>query len=249
MRPATLPSAERYAHGTRARYVAKCRCDDCRRANREYQATRAAAQKGGDWNGLVPADKARAHLLDLRAKNIGRRAVAAASDVPETILSKILNGSKTQIRARSEKAILGVDEGAIADSAYVLAKETWRRIREMVRAGHSKAELAQRLGYASPALQFRKTRVEARTALLIERLHREILAELATEAAMPEICGDCGNSHEPEERQRLIRRMVLDGATAGEVVEEWSCFYAGGSGYERACRDAKAIRGMAKVAA
>ncbi len=52
MRPADLPPADRYAHGTRARYVSGCRCDDCRRANRLYERARYAARAGGDWNGL-----------------------------------------------------------------------------------------------------------------------------------------------------------------------------------------------------
>lgn len=33
MRPADLPPAEHYEHGTRARYVSGCRCDNCRAAN------------------------------------------------------------------------------------------------------------------------------------------------------------------------------------------------------------------------
>lgn len=44
MTPDDLPDPESYPHGTRARYVgAKCRCDDCRTANRMYARTRADA--------------------------------------------------------------------------------------------------------------------------------------------------------------------------------------------------------------
>lgn len=40
-RPFDLPAAERYAHGTCARYVSGCRCDLCRTASRRRQAERA----------------------------------------------------------------------------------------------------------------------------------------------------------------------------------------------------------------
>lgn len=34
-------NAQKYEHGTRSRYVADgCRCDECRRANREYMRAR-----------------------------------------------------------------------------------------------------------------------------------------------------------------------------------------------------------------
>lgn len=36
MRPASLPPLERYKHGTRGRYVAGCRCPECRESNRLY---------------------------------------------------------------------------------------------------------------------------------------------------------------------------------------------------------------------
>lgn len=53
MRPATLPPADRYPHGKRARYVCGCRCDACRAANAAYYHERkqrgieAAAEIGG----------------------------------------------------------------------------------------------------------------------------------------------------------------------------------------------------------
>lgn len=44
MRPASLPPAEQYAHGTRARYVAGCRCPECRASNtRAYHERQSRA--------------------------------------------------------------------------------------------------------------------------------------------------------------------------------------------------------------
>lgn len=41
------------------------------------------------------------------------------------------------------------------------------------------------------------------------------------------ICVECGHSHKPENRARLIRRAVLGGASHEDIAAEWSCFYAG----------------------
>ena len=91
------------AHGRRARYVAGCRCDLCRAANRNYARKRLHAQKDGDWNGLVDAAEARAHLRRLSRLGVGRRAVHAASDVALTVIQDVRDGTKTQIRARTAR--------------------------------------------------------------------------------------------------------------------------------------------------
>lgn len=44
-RPPDLPPAERYAHGTRARYVTGCRCPPCRASNTAYYHQRQARAK------------------------------------------------------------------------------------------------------------------------------------------------------------------------------------------------------------
>lgn len=279
-RPTDLPPADRFEHGTRARYVTGCRCDACRNANRlayharKEKARAAAVDLGAGgargpcpgvngtpcpwstklrkdsgpvcsgcrdslvWNGLVSAEKARAHLVALGEQGVGRRAVAAAADVSETILMSIRQGTKW-IRKDTEQKILAVDAGAVADHAIVPAKETWRRIRELLRLGYTRGELAQRLGAERPALQLRKREVLARTALRVEKLHREIMGEIEREKSTPAICPDCGYSHAPEERQRLIARMVRDGLTAPEIAEAWPCFYPD---VRTAYRDAKAVR-------
>ena len=44
-------------HGTRAKYVAKCRCKECTEANRDYQRELAQIYRaGGSAKDLVPAD-------------------------------------------------------------------------------------------------------------------------------------------------------------------------------------------------
>jgi hypothetical protein len=252
VRPADLPTAEHYAHGTRARYVTGCRCAPCRESNRLYYHQRQARakalaaevsalatpspqtwtapdgtkrtrlyaracpgvngspcptsshlrkdSKGGccggcrmklGGGGLVSAERARVHLLALSAQGVGRDAVAAACDVAVSSVAAIANGTKTQLRADTERRILTVDVGVIADHGLVSARPTWKLIRKLLRGGFTRGVLAQRLGLKTPKLQLRHDQVLARTALAVEKLHAEVLRELATKSAPPAACVQC----------------------------------------------------------
>jgi len=163
--------------GTRAAYVSGCHCAPCTAANAAYARARWRAQRlQDDWNGLLSAERARAHLLKLSRAGVGRRAVAAASDVSSTLLLEVRLGRKDKIRARTERRILAVDIGCRSDASLVPAKGTWRLIRLLLEEGFTKRELARRMGFASPAIQFRKTRVLARTALRVKKLYRAAVA-------------------------------------------------------------------------
>lgn len=167
---------DQLAHGRRARYTAGCRCDLCRAANRNYARKRLRAQREGDWNGLVDAGPARAHLLSLSRAGVGRRAVAAASDVAITVIQKVRSGEKTLIRARTERRLLAVTADMASDRALVKPGRTYQRIKHLVeQEGFSKAEIARRLGYATPALQFNRHRMTARNVARVERLYRSVM--------------------------------------------------------------------------
>jgi hypothetical protein len=178
MRPADLPPADRFPHGTRARYIAgRCRCLRCRAANARYSSARQYASTHGDWNGLVPADRARQHLRWLSRHGVGRRAVAAASDVAASALAEIRAGRQTQIRARTERRILAVDLTCIADHALVPSSGAWQLLARLIAHGYPKARIAKALGLKRPALQFDPTKpMTAATVLRIERTYRELLA-------------------------------------------------------------------------
>lgn len=173
-----LKSAEQLAadkpHGMRIKYMAGCRCDLCRRANANHQRNRLQAQKQGDWNGIVPAARAREHMAALTVAGVGRRAVVDASGVPDTILQQIRNGSRQRIRARTERLILAVTTAAAADGARVDGRATWKRIDELLALGYSKAFLARQMGYTNPALQFRRDRVTVRNAYQVQVLHERL---------------------------------------------------------------------------
>jgi hypothetical protein len=127
------------------------------------------------WNGLVDAAPARRHLLKLSRKGVGYKSVAAACDVAKTTLARVLAGTKTRLRADTVRRILGVTPDAVADHALVPADRVWLLISRLREEGFSKAELARRLAYQSPALQLRKGKVLARTAQRIERFYRAVM--------------------------------------------------------------------------
>ncbi len=173
LRPVSELGANR-PHGDRLRYLGGCKCFDCRRANSAYETARAAARKAGDWNGFVPAEKARLHLAELSALNVGRRTVSHVGDVSDTVLMEIIAGRKKQIRARTERNILAVTAAAAADGALIPAKPAWKLLNQLIRDGWPKAELARQLGYKAPALQFRKTQITVRNAYEVEQLHAKL---------------------------------------------------------------------------
>lgn len=173
LRPAVDLAAGR-AHGDRLRYIAGCRCDLCRKANSAYERERIRARREGDWNGIVSAEKARAHLIKLSKQGVGRRAVAYATDVAESIVHQIRMGTRTRVRARTERLILKVSPAMALDGANKRAARTWKLIDELREEGYTDAFIAKRLGYKRPALQFGRTYVTVRNAARVERLHREL---------------------------------------------------------------------------
>lgn len=161
-------------HGDRLRYMAGCRCTDCRRANSAYESARQKARAAGQGNGIVPAAKARAHLKSLSAQGVGRRSVHAASDVADTVLQDIAAGRKANIRAATERAILAVTRAAAGDGALIAGKATWKMLDQLIADGYTKKALANRMGYKSPALQLKRDFVTVRSAYLVEWLYQKL---------------------------------------------------------------------------
>lgn len=169
-------------HGKRARYVLGCRCEDCRRANREYATERNRAQRRGDWNGLVSADAARAHIEWLSARNVGRDAVAAASDVAVTIICEIRQRKRRRIRARTEARILAVTTTCRLDRAIVASYRTRKQLAALREEGYTVSELARRLGYRGRAVQV-GDKITVRNADRIERLFVALTGDAAVRAS------------------------------------------------------------------
>jgi hypothetical protein len=102
---------------------------------------------------------------------IGRHSVAEACDVSEEILWGIVSGSQKNIRARTERRILAVDEGARRGACLMPAAATWKLLRELLDRGFSKVQIAEWLGNTK-ALQINRKRVTAATATRVERMYR-----------------------------------------------------------------------------
>lgn len=292
-KPKDLPTEEKLKHGTRARYVAGCRCPKCTQANAAAYHERMKKEKeaaidreplppvaltrtweGADgemksrtymngcpgvnkkpcptkstirkdstggicggcrgklvWNGLVDAKAARVHLAWLSRNGVGRRAVNIASDVANTVLADLTSGKKQQIRAKTEKAILDVDLSCASDGAWIPSKESWELIGKMRKLGMTRMEISRRLGSKAktPALQVGEKMVLVKTAGKIKKLWDSINDEKGIELDGPltpiDICTGCGHSHKPANRQKNIRRMVLEGFSARSIKLRWPCFY------------------------
>jgi hypothetical protein len=155
------------------------------------------------YSGLVSAERARAHLLELSAAGVGRRAVAAASDVGATILAGIRIGRVKQIRAGTERRILAVDTSARADASLVDSRDTWKAVRQLRRWGWTLGRISQEaLGNEMPALQLVGDKVLARTELAVKQLlererqrrDQRSRAHAAVSRAQHR-CPRCGKSH------------------------------------------------------
>lgn len=167
--------AEAKPHGTRVKYMGGCRCLPCRAANARYECRRLAARRSGDWNGLIPAGRARQHLLALSRAGVGRRTVADITGVPQSLLHRIRTGRRSRIRARTARRILLVTRTAMNNARLVPAGRAWRMIDRLLEEGFTRAEIARRLGYRGPTLQFSRTRMTARSQMRIERFYRRTM--------------------------------------------------------------------------
>lgn len=164
--------------GVRAKYVGGgCRCLLCRAANARYATARAAARKRGEWNGLVDAAAARAHLVKLSRAGVGRNTVADISGVARSVICAIKSGRKITIRKRTQDAILGVTRAATAMGTHVPARQTWKLLDVLIDEGFTKTRLARELGSTakSPSLQLRTDVITRGNAIAVQRLYRRYM--------------------------------------------------------------------------
>lgn len=178
------------------------------------EVCRACVDRAVVWNGLVDAGPARAHLLALSEQQVGKRAVSAACDVALSVLDLIRRGTKTQIRAQTERRILAVDASAISDGARVPAKPVRKLLRRLQREEDmTKGAIALRLGSKVPALQVGNTRwVTARTAAKVAKLVRAELGDGEQEPVQRGLTPDA------------VRRLVEaaeEGVEMGDLVERF----------------------------
>lgn len=169
----------RQPHGTRARFAAGCACLPCRAANADYNRARIPTA----WAHPLMIRHVKQHIATLRAAGLGMRQIAARSGIGRTRLNEIVRGigynrsrpAKRKLKVETANAILAVTVvGPTPGGSLVDAEPTWRLLDEMLDAGYSKAAIARALGYATPALQFRRDRITAASARRIAELHARL---------------------------------------------------------------------------
>lgn len=161
-------------HGHRVKYLGGCRCLPCRAAASRYESERRERKKAGDSNELVDTKPVVAHLRELSRKGVGYKAACEAARVGKSSVAMAMNGKRKRMRARHARAILAVTpEVAIRDGAIIDARPTLNLIRWLQNEGFSKAEIARRLGFNKPAIQFRD-KITAINASKVERLVNQL---------------------------------------------------------------------------
>lgn len=174
------------AHGTRVKYVRdKCRCDDCKAANRTAENDRYRQQAYGRWQPYVDARPARAHVRLLQIAGIPHKKVAVLAGVGRGTVERLLYGVPSEGRApssgiRPESAAkllaVPVPTGMVRGSVLVDATGTRRRIQALVCAGWSVAQLASRAGRERSNfwVSVSSDRVELETREIVRVLYNEL---------------------------------------------------------------------------
>jgi hypothetical protein len=175
-KPGPFPEA---FHGERARYVAGCRCDKCKEANRLYYHKNVRDRIYGRNNPIVKATKARNHLKKLQKAGVGLRTVSDISGVPRSTLFGIRKGERRNCRRKTMERILAVSKDAYGDAHLVDAGPTQKLLEVILSWGYTKTAVAAMLGSKAktPALQLKTDRITARNELKVQRLHRKLQEE------------------------------------------------------------------------
>lgn len=142
-----------HVHGTHACYVLdRCRCDDCRIANRCYERERTKWLAGAVKAPFVDAKPVRRRIRRLMDAGMGPKRIAVVSGVPHGAISKLIygdyvTGRKPSRKVRRETADKLLDcPYDLGDGAKVDATEAKAIISELAARGWSRRAIARRIG-------------------------------------------------------------------------------------------------------
>lgn len=157
-----------YKHG--------CRCEDCVTAQRRYDKSRRVRRARGTF-GLVPVDRARAHVEQLVAAGVSRKTIALAIGYQQsTSLNTTLN--RDVIRRTTERRILAVTRDDSTGFGYVDATGTTRRLRALACMGWKLWIIAEKAGInmdtASDMRQGKTPRTTERVSRAIAAVYEEL---------------------------------------------------------------------------
>jgi hypothetical protein len=163
---------------------------------------------------LVPALKTRNHLLELSRQGVGEEAVHRASGMATAVLRDIRQGKQVKVLPSTQRRVLLVSIEDALPNALVSPHLVWRKVDKLRREmGVSKAMIATAAGYKSPALQFKKTKVMAKSIQRVEE----------AEMTLGALCDECGLSHARSARLKRLERMLP--STYKEIYEAYPCTY------------------------
>lgn len=175
-------------HGTYGKYCTeRCRCAECRAANRDRNR-RWARNKAMVAHGMadplwVDAEPVRRHVQALMAAGMGVPRIQQTSGVTKGVLIRLVYGRpgrgeapSRKIRPANAARLLAIRAPLPADGAAIDATGTRRRLQALVAIGWSGAELMRRIGAVGtdfPKLLGRD-RVLARTARAVHALYDQL---------------------------------------------------------------------------
>jgi hypothetical protein len=165
-------------HGTNVAYTTHgCHCNECRRANREYE--RARTRRAIQGRSLfVPAEPVRARVLALRLHGMSDDEIARAAGLNDARLSDLMCGHwrtgrpLTRMKRENADAIMAVTHRAPALGTYIAVRDFPGMTLDLMALGYSAAWIARhlRMSYQGRASLLR-TRVKASTYVAMVKLH------------------------------------------------------------------------------
>ena len=157
------------AHGDRARYVAGCRCDLCRQANRAYLDDYKAARKI-EGRQTVPAHGVVEHLAKLRSSGVELTAIARMSGCSVHHLRAVGRGEYARVTRRLHDGVLSIQPGDYSENSRVPVAEAHKLVAEIRARGVQVQTIAHALGYKYHHLSF-----AGRSTYVTKRTYRRLL--------------------------------------------------------------------------
>lgn len=161
-------------HGSRAKYVIeKCRCEECRKANREAEALRVRLKAYGRYNCFVDAEPSRKRINYLVLSGLRVRDITSLTGMAKQTLYEIRYKVRKKVTPETERRLMEINPLAVERGGnFVPADEVWETIYRIMECGYSQAWIARKLGYKAPALQFGNRKIRRETAEKISELYR-----------------------------------------------------------------------------
>lgn len=164
--------------GTYANYtIGKCRCEECRRANREYERGRTRREIEGRSH-FVPAGPVRERVHFLMRQGMSQDEIARAAGLDDARLSDLMNGHwrtgrpLTRMKRENAKRIMAVRKRKPLPGTLVSSALAPQLVLDLMALGYSAVWISERIGLSyqgrKKLLQYRH---RASTLAALVRLH------------------------------------------------------------------------------